>query len=115
MKNKLTAYNKKWSYDSITTGGSTNPYEYEWSYADIDNYTISDRTVTTSSTAPVLEIYGRDILKELDEIRDAVLLLTKDAELEKKYPELKQAYDDYMELYRGIQIADKISNYNNDD
>jgi hypothetical protein len=53
-------------------------------------------------------VQGRDILKELDEMRDALLLLKHDVNLEEKYPELKQAYDDYMELYRGLQVAEKF-------
>lgn len=56
-----------------------------------------------------LEVNGRDVMKEIDEMREAMLLLTRDLKLEELYPELKEAYDDYMELYRGIKIADKIA------
>lgn len=59
--------------------------------------------------ATTLTIRNRDILEELDELREAVLLLTRDLKLEEQYPELKQAYDDYMELYRSIKIADKLA------
>jgi hypothetical protein len=55
-----------------------------------------------------LIVNGRDVMKELDEMRDALLLLKRDVNLEEKYPELKQAYDDYMELYRGLQVAEKF-------
>jgi hypothetical protein len=37
-----------------------------------------------------------------------MLLLPRDQKLENKYPELKEAYDAYNELYRGIMIADKM-------
>lgn len=57
-----------------------------------------------------LVVNGRDVMKELDELREAMLLITRDLKLEEHYPELKQAYDDYMELYRGIKIADKLTN-----
>ena len=57
-----------------------------------------------------LVVNGRDVMKELDEMRDALLLLKRDVNLEEKYPELKEAYDNYMELYRGLRIADKLTN-----
>ena len=37
-----------------------------------------------------------------------MLLLPRDQKLEDKYPELKEAYDAYQELYREILIADKM-------
>ena len=55
-----------------------------------------------------LIVQGRDVLKELDELRDYVLLLPRDMKLEEKYPELKDAYNSYMELYKGLQIARKM-------
>ena len=68
------------------------------------NHNIADHT----SKPVTLEVNGRDVLKELDEMRDALLLLKRDVDLETKYPELKQAYDDYMELYRGLQVVEKF-------
>ena len=55
-----------------------------------------------------LVVNGRDVMKEIDEMQDALLLLKRDVNLAEKYPELKQAYDDYMEMYRGLQIAEKF-------
>jgi len=55
-----------------------------------------------------LIVGGRDILNELDNLHQAMLLLPRDQKLQDKYPELKQAYDAYNELYRGILIADKM-------
>ena len=59
-----------------------------------------------------LEDKGRDILQELDEIKHHMLLLPRDQKLEEKYPELKEAYDAYLELYRGVQIARKMMEVN---
>ena len=53
-------------------------------------------------------VKGRDILQELDELRNHMMLLPRDKKLEEKYPELKEAYDAYMELYKGVQIARKM-------
>ena len=54
-------------------------------------------------------VKGRNILQELDEIKHHMLLLPRDQKLEEKYPELKEAYDAYLELYKGVQIARKLS------
>ena len=54
-------------------------------------------------------VKGRDILQEIDEIKHHMLLLPRNEKLERKYPELKEAYDAYMELYKGVQIARKMS------
>lgn len=56
----------------------------------------------TKITSP-LEVNGRDILKELDEMRDALLLLKRDVNMEAKYPklkELKDAYERALEKYK---------------
>lgn len=42
-----------------------------------------------------LEVGGRDVLKELDEMRDALLLLKRDVNMEAKYPRLKELKDEY--------------------
>ncbi len=80
------------------------------SWAPSPNYTISsisDSKLTvgptvTRITSP-LEVNGRDILKELDEMRDALLLLKRDVNMEEKYPklkELKDAYERALEKYK---------------
>lgn len=42
-----------------------------------------------------LEVGGRDVIKELDEMRDALLLLKRDINMEAKYPRLKELKDEY--------------------
>ena len=55
-----------------------------------------------------LVVKGRNILNELDNLHKHMLLLPRDQKLETKYPELKEAYEAYNELYREILIADKM-------
>ena len=57
-----------------------------------------------------LIVKGRNILNELDNLHQHMLLLPRDQKLQDKYPELKEAYDAYNELYREILIADKMMN-----
>ena len=49
-----------------------------------------------------LVVNGRDVMKELDEMRDALLLLKRSVDMEAKYPklrELKDAYEAQLEKY----------------
>ena len=50
-----------------------------------------------------LLVNGRDVMKEIDEMRDAMLLLRRDVDMEAKYPklrELKDAYEYQLEKYK---------------
>ena len=50
-----------------------------------------------------LVVNGRDVMKELDELRDAMLLLKRHVDMESKYPklkELKEAYEAQLEKYK---------------
>ena len=58
--------------------------------------------------ATELIVKDRNILNELDNLHKSMLLLPRDQKLQDKYPELKEAYDAYQELYREILIADKM-------
>jgi len=80
---------------------------------------ITSNTITTTSIADSaitidgsgdsvsvnrpLVVNDRDILKELDEMRDALLLLKRDVDMEAKYPrlrELKEQYEAELEKYK---------------
>ena len=50
-----------------------------------------------------LVVDGRDVMREIDEMRDALLLLKRDVDMEAKYPrlkELKDAYERQLEKYK---------------
>jgi hypothetical protein len=88
-------FNSTPSYYNPTPSG-------QWS-----NITIADHTTdTTLKVDGKLEVQGRDILKELDEMRDALLLLKRDVDMEAKYPklkELKDAYEAQLEKYKTFE------------
>ena len=42
-----------------------------------------------------LVVNGRDVMREIDEMRDALLLLKRDVDMEAKYPKLKKIKDEY--------------------
>ena len=88
----------------------TNPYigtmmGSNGTFTISDNTTFAPLTVSdsvTTITTPLV-VNGRDILKELDEMRDALLLLKRDVDMEAKYPklrELKDAYKAQLEKYK---------------
>jgi len=64
---------------------------------------------TTVNIKTELYVKDRNILNELDNLHQSMLLLPRDQKLEEKYPELKDAYDAYQDLYKGIILADKMS------
>jgi hypothetical protein len=51
-----------------------------------------------------------DLLKQLDEIKERLFIITRDIDLEQKYPDLKEAYDRYAEMKRYAEIAEKLAN-----
>ena len=53
-----------------------------------------------------LVVNGRDVMKELDEMRDALLLLKRDVDMEDKYPRLRELKDEYertLEKYKTFE------------
>ena len=79
----------------------------------ISSTTIADAKITIDGgengsmrvDVPLL-VNGRDVIKELDEMRDAMLLLKRDVDMEAKYPklkELKDAYEEQLEKYKTFE------------
>jgi len=82
---------------------------------------ITSNTITTSIADSAITIDGsgdsvsvnkplivndRNILKELDEMRDALLLLKRDVDMEAKYPRLRELKDEYeraLEKYKTFE------------
>jgi hypothetical protein len=63
---------------------------------------MSIDSAVVSITKPLV-VNGRDVMQELDELRDSVLLLTRHVDMEAKYPklkELKDAYQAQLEKYK---------------
>ena len=55
-----------------------------------------------------LEVNGRDILKELDEMRDALLLLKRDVDMEAKYPRLRELKDEYEQALEKYKTFERL-------
>ncbi len=111
----------------MSTYNSNNPNIYGGGgFGAITGYTpgsISSKTITTTNLADSaitinggpngsmqvdvpLIVNGRDVMKELDEMRDALLLLKRDIKMEEKYPRLKELKDEYeqaLEKYKTFE------------
>ena len=54
------------------------------------------------------EVQGRDVLAELDEMRDALMLIKRDVDMEAKYPKLKELKDEYAKQLAKYATFDTI-------
>jgi len=97
-----------------------NNYTYSNSIGHMPG-SITSNTITTSIADSAITIDGsgdsvsvnkplivndRNILKELDEMRDALLLLKRDVDMEAKYPRLRELKDEYeraLEKYKTFE------------
>jgi hypothetical protein len=55
-----------------------------------------------------LFVNGRDVMKELDEMRDALLLLKRNVDMEAKYPRLKELKDEYERTLEKYKTFDTL-------
>ena len=56
------------------------------------------------------EVQGRDVLAELDEMRDVLMLLNRDVDMEAKYPKLKEIKDAYEAQLEKYKTFDTLKN-----
>jgi hypothetical protein len=117
---------EKWSKELKQSMNTKNTYPYSGSAVSsgtFSNSYISTNTITTTSLADAkiridggengtmqvdvpLIVHGRDVMKEIDEMRDALLLLKRDVDMESKYPRLKELKDEYeraLEKYKTFE------------
>lgn len=117
-KKEIEAYKKAINAAKMTY--KTSPYN-----SNIINSYQSSINVSSGSISPTpsmvaandkirtfvpLEVEGRDILKELDEMRDALLLLKRDVNMEEKYPRLKELKDEYEATLAKYKTFETIKN-----
>lgn len=77
----------------------------------MQNYTYAPNDITIREdgiTNATLIVDGRDVMKELDEMRDALLLLKRDVDMEAKYPRLKEIKDEYERALEKYKTFDAI-------
>jgi len=105
-----------------------SPADYVYSTNGIGSSTVNSGQITTSSITGInsniwtddvsanasikcdgtLEVQGRDVLSELDEMRDALMLIKRDVDMEAKYPKLKELKDAYAAQLAKYATFDSI-------
>ena len=71
----------------VTTSSITGSHSNIWT-----DDMLAKSAITVNGT---FEVQGRDVLAELDEMRDALMLIKRDVDMEAKYPKLKELKDAY--------------------
>ena len=100
LKNNIYTYNSPYTVSNSNVGIQTNGSTT--SIADAKIRIDGGDNGSMRVDVPLL-VDGRDVMKELDEMRDALLLLKRDVDMEAKYPrlkELKEAYEAQLEKYK---------------
>jgi hypothetical protein len=113
---------------TITLDDTIDYTNYTYSTNGIGSSTVNSGQITTSSITGLnsniwtddvsakasiqcdgtLEVQGRDVLAELDEMRDALMLLKRDVDMEAKYPKLKELKDEYAKQLAKYATFDTI-------
>ena len=104
---------------SYTGNGSYTTSNTNTGIGAIGSTSIADAKITIgNSTASKMQIdiplvvQGRDVMKELDEMRDAMLLLKRHVDMEAKYPKLKELKDAYESQLAKYKTFDAIKESN---
>jgi hypothetical protein len=106
--------------DHATTKLDTDHY-YNHVLGSITSSTITSNNISNSAITinsdPTnggmrvdvpLVVNGRDVMKELDEMRDSLLLLKRDVDMEAKYPRLRELKDEYERALEKYKTFDTI-------
>ena len=90
---------------TVSSGLLTGAY----SSTNYGNITIGNSSPATTMRVDIpLVVQGRDVMKELDELRDSVLLLKRHVDMEAKYPKLKELKDAYESQHAKYKTFDAI-------
>ena len=87
-------------FNNITSGSISST-----SIADAKIRIDGGENGTMQVDVPLI-VNGRNVMKELDEMRDALLLLKRNVDMEARYPklrELKDAYEAQLEKYKTFE------------
>ena len=115
---------EKWRTEFKKQRMNSNNYTYATSIGHLPS-NIASGTISSTSIADAkvtidggpngsmkvdvpLIVNGRDVMKELDEMRDVMLLLRRDVDMEAKYPRLRELKDEYERALEKYQTFDTL-------
>lgn len=85
-----------------------NNYHNNLTVSSNSNNTNSNVTTANFSDIIVDGISITETLKSINEIKKMLLILQRDTEMEERYPELKEAYDNYNKILKELQVLEKL-------
>lgn len=106
LNSKVPTYNSNWTNVAASTITAVTPAQN--SILNINGNTNKVEVTTSLDVKASLIVDGRDVMKELDEMRDALLLLKRDVDMEAKYPRLKELKDEYERTLEKYKTFDAI-------
>lgn len=95
--------NMSFDADAYSTSIGHLPSSTGIAYDDIVIGNTDPHTLTIEGN---LMVNGRDVMQEINEMRDVLLLLKRDVDMESKYPRLKELKDEYertLEKYKTFE------------
>lgn len=94
-------------------GGGTSGYTYTTTNAS--GYTLGEHVKINNNPASLdvkgsLVLNGRDLEERLETIERVLMIPERDPELEKEFPKLKKAYDDYIKQLEQYRTWKRLKN-----
>ena len=92
----------------VTTSSITGSHSNIWTDDVSAKAAINPLLKAAIKCDGTLEVQGRDVIAELDEMRDALMLIKRDVDMEAKYPKLKELKDEYAKQLAKYATFDAI-------
>ena len=75
-------------------------------YPNVNDYRV---TTGTYATSPITaDIRVDQLVEEVEMLKEAMLILKRDRVMEEKYPELKEAFDEYNRMLKNLKVIEAI-------
>ena len=96
-------------------GGSAGTGGYTYTTTNSSGYTLGEHVKINNNPASLevkgnLVINGRDLEERLQTIERVLMIPERDIELEKEFPKLKKAYDDYIKQLEKYRTWKRLNN-----
>ena len=96
-------------------GGSAGSTGYTYTTTNASGYTLGEHVKINNNPASLevkgnLVINGRDLEERLETIERVLMIPERDVELEKEFPKLKKAYDDYIKQLEKYRTWKRLNN-----
>ena len=96
-------------------GGNAGGTGYTYTTTNASGYTLGEHVKINNNPASLevkgnLVINGRDLEERLQTIERVLMIPERDIELEKEFPKLKKAYDDYIKQLEKYRTWKRLNN-----